>query len=271
VSEADEPPPQHRTELHPLPLIAWIAVAVGVYWFGRYRQELLLVLIVAVALTLLSNVIYTFYARLLRVPAEEFGVGVGGVLVGFHVGRTQVRVNWLPMGGYVKFTGQDPLKEKSPFTPMPGEQRYDQVHPLARVPFVLSAPLATVLLGLALLSAAGELRLLNDLKEWLTNPPRVGPISLARRVAEAWLRQFSGPGGTIRGAGITAICVGVFNLLPVPFCSGGLALVAVVEWLTSPRFARKWFDRASVPFMLALLLVWVGLMIGVALTVFGGT
>src|ERR1041385_7740191 len=57
-------------------------------------------------------------AKALRVRVEQFAIGFGKRLIGFRKGDTDYRINALPLGGYVKMAGENPMDER---TGDPGE------------------------------------------------------------------------------------------------------------------------------------------------------
>ena len=57
-------------------------------------------------------------AKYFGVRVEQFAIGFGKRLVGFHRGGTDYRINILPLGGYVKMSGENPMDER---TNDPGE------------------------------------------------------------------------------------------------------------------------------------------------------
>jgi regulator of sigma E protease len=52
-------------------------------------------------------------AKLLGVRVEQFAIGFGKRLVGFRKGETDYRINALPLGGYVKMSGENPMDERT--------------------------------------------------------------------------------------------------------------------------------------------------------------
>lgn len=52
-------------------------------------------------------------AKLLGVRVEQFAIGFGTRLVGFRRGETDYRINAIPLGGYVKMSGENPMDERS--------------------------------------------------------------------------------------------------------------------------------------------------------------
>src|SRR5271169_4606233 len=57
-------------------------------------------------------------AKWLGVRVEQFAIGFGKRLIGFRKGETDYRINILPLGGYVKMSGENPMDER---TDDPGE------------------------------------------------------------------------------------------------------------------------------------------------------
>src|SRR5215471_10314645 len=52
-------------------------------------------------------------AKALRVRVEQFAIGFGKRLIGFRKGETDYRINALPLGGYVKMAGENPMDERT--------------------------------------------------------------------------------------------------------------------------------------------------------------
>lgn len=52
--------------------------------------------------------------KLFGIGIEEFSIGFGPKAISFHRGGTEYRINWLPLGGYVRFFGADLEEEVDP-------------------------------------------------------------------------------------------------------------------------------------------------------------
>jgi regulator of sigma E protease len=52
-------------------------------------------------------------AKWLGVRVEQFAIGFGKRLVGFRRGETDYRINAIPLGGYVKMSGENPMDERT--------------------------------------------------------------------------------------------------------------------------------------------------------------
>ncbi len=52
-------------------------------------------------------------AKWLGVRVEQFAIGFGKRLIGFRRGDTDYRINAIPLGGYVKMSGENPMDERS--------------------------------------------------------------------------------------------------------------------------------------------------------------
>ncbi len=67
-------------------------------------------------------------AKLFKVRVEQFAIGFGKRLIGFRRGDTDYRINLLPLGGYVKMSGENPMDAKTgdpgEFTSHPRWQRF---------------------------------------------------------------------------------------------------------------------------------------------------
>jgi regulator of sigma E protease len=84
-------------------------------------------------------------AKYFGVRVEQFAIGFGKRLVGFRRGETDYRINILPLGGYVKMSGENPMDDR---TGDPGEFLS---HPRwQRFIIALAGPFMNVLLAFAL-------------------------------------------------------------------------------------------------------------------------
>jgi len=89
--------------------IGWVAVVLGimilVHEFGHYAA-----------------------AKLFGVRVDVFSIGFGKRLAGFRRGDTDYRISALPLGGYVKMAGENPLESHTgapdEFTSHPRWQRF---------------------------------------------------------------------------------------------------------------------------------------------------
>ncbi|MGE5324652.1 MAG: RIP metalloprotease RseP [Actinomycetota bacterium] len=86
-------------------------------------------------------------AKLFRVRVEVFSLGFGKRLVGFRRGDTDYRVSLLPIGGYVKMAGENPMEDR---TGDPGEF---MSHPRwQRFLIAIAGPVMNVLLAIGILT-----------------------------------------------------------------------------------------------------------------------
>ena len=86
-------------------------------------------------------------AKLLGVRVEQFAIGFGKRLIGFRRGETDYRINAIPLGGYVKMSGENPMDERS------GDPREFLSHPRwHRFLIAIAGPAMNILLAIALLT-----------------------------------------------------------------------------------------------------------------------
>src|SRR3974390_3502012 len=92
-------------------------------------------------------------AKFFRVRVEVFSIGFGKRLLGFRKGETDYRISAIPLGGYVKMSGENPMDER---TGDPGEFLS---HPRwQRFIVALAGPAMNILLAVALLTGAYMVR-----------------------------------------------------------------------------------------------------------------
>src|SRR5256885_16440780 len=86
-------------------------------------------------------------AKYFGVRVEVFSIGFGTRLLGFRKGETDYRISAIPLGGYVKMSGENPMDER---TGDPGEFLS---HPRwQRFVIALAGPTMNILLAVALLT-----------------------------------------------------------------------------------------------------------------------
>ena len=52
-------------------------------------------------------------AKCFKVRVEVFSIGFGKRLLGFRRGETDYRISAIPLGGYVKMSGENPMDERT--------------------------------------------------------------------------------------------------------------------------------------------------------------
>ena len=86
-------------------------------------------------------------AKLLGVRVEQFAIGFGKRLFGFRRGDTDYRVNALPLGGYVKMSGENPMDQTT------GDPAEFMSHPRwHRFLIAIAGPAMNILLAVGLLA-----------------------------------------------------------------------------------------------------------------------
>src|SRR5438874_6984064 len=91
-------------------------------------------------------------AKLCGVRVDVFSLGFGKRLFGFRRGDTDYRVSALPLGGYVKMSGENPMEES---TGDPGEF---MAHPRwQRFIIAIAGPAMNILLAIVVLAVAYKL------------------------------------------------------------------------------------------------------------------
>src|SRR5579863_7875152 len=86
-------------------------------------------------------------AKWLGVRVEQFAIGFGKRLIGFRRGETDYRINAIPLGGYVKMSGENPMDERT------GDAREFLSHSRwHRFLIAIAVPTMNILLAIVLLT-----------------------------------------------------------------------------------------------------------------------
>ncbi|MGH9576172.1 MAG: site-2 protease family protein, partial [Terriglobales bacterium] len=86
-------------------------------------------------------------AKFFGVRVEVFSVGFGKRLLGFKRGDTDYRISLIPLGGYVKMSGENPMDEQS------GDPGEFGSHPRwQRLIIAVAGPAMNIVLAIALLT-----------------------------------------------------------------------------------------------------------------------
>lgn len=128
-------------------------------------------------------------AKLFGVKVEVFSIGFGKRLVGFRRGETDYRIAALPLGGYVKMAGENPMDARSG---APGEFTS---HPRwQRLIIAAAGPAMNIILAIVLLT--GVYMVHYDRPAFLDKKPRVSYVEANSPAAAA---------GVVKGDVITQI------------------------------------------------------------------
>jgi regulator of sigma E protease len=86
-------------------------------------------------------------AKLLGVRVEQFAIGFGKRIIGFRKGETEYRINAIPLGGYVKMSGENPMDDRT------GDPREFMSHSRwHRFLIAIAGPTMNILLAIVLLT-----------------------------------------------------------------------------------------------------------------------
>ncbi|NLA91978.1 MAG: RIP metalloprotease RseP, partial [Spirochaetales bacterium] len=95
-----------------------------------------------------------FMARLLKIEVEVFAIGFGKAIKRWQGGKTEIRLNIFPLGGYCRLKGSEDLKEAldrgDSYLKDPEEGSLFKAHPLKRIAIYLGGPLFNIILALLL-------------------------------------------------------------------------------------------------------------------------
>jgi regulator of sigma E protease len=120
-------------------------------------------------------------AKLCGVRVDVFSLGFGKRLFGFRRGDTDYRVSALPLGGYVKMAGENPMEART------GEPSEFMSHPRwQRLLIAVAGPAMNVLLAVGIVTGVFMLHYTHDW--YLDQPTRVGWVDENSPAAKAGIR-----------------------------------------------------------------------------------
>src|SRR3954467_13128115 len=121
-------------------------------------------------------------AKLFGVRVETFSIGFGKRLLGFRRGDTDYRLSVLPLGGYVKMSGENPLE------PSTGDPAEFQSHPRwQRFVIALAGPFMNIAFAFALLT--GIFMVHYEHPAYLAKPAVLGGVFPGSPAEQAGLKQ----------------------------------------------------------------------------------
>src|SRR5205085_2947020 len=139
------------------------------------------ILIVLGPLVFIHELGHHLAAKLFRVRVEVFSLGFGKRLFGFKRGDTDYRVSALPLGGYVKMAGENPMDAR---TGDPGEF---VSHPRwQRLLIAVAGPTMNILLAIGIVTGVFMVHYSHDW--YLDQPTRVGWVAENSPAAKAGLK-----------------------------------------------------------------------------------
>lgn len=112
----------------------------------QFLEKVLIFFIFLGPLVFFHELGHFFFARLFGVRVEVFSIGFGPKLFKFKKGDTEYAFSLIPLGGYVKMFGDDPLSEKE-LTPEEEAVAYTKKGKWARFWIVFGGPLANFILA----------------------------------------------------------------------------------------------------------------------------
>ncbi len=123
-------------------------------------------------------------AKFTGVGVEKFSLGFGPKIVGIKRGETEYMISLLPLGGYVKMTGESPEEE----VPEEEKDRSFTHKPLsARTAIVASGPIMNIILAVLLFPVIFMIGI--TVPAFLDAPPEVGFVAPDSAGAEAGLKR----------------------------------------------------------------------------------
>ncbi len=123
-------------------------------------------------------------AKFVGVRVEKFSLGFGPKLFGFTRGETEYRVSLLPLGGFVKMTGESVDEEVSEADK---EKSFTHKPISSRAAIVVAGPIMNLLLAFVLLPLIYIIGI--SVPAYLDSPARIGYVTSDEAASKAGLRK----------------------------------------------------------------------------------
>ena len=201
-------------------------------------------------------------ARSVGIPVTRFSIGFGPKVCSWHRGKTEYRLSFIPLGGYVLPAIED-------------EEDYFKIPVIKRTVLALGGPVANLAFPFLLLSLLGAIRSGLSWSGILVEPALqtgslFGQVLTSLPVLFTQPDQLSGVVGIIAQGGdfvgmdiqrisqfliFLSINLAVLNLLPFPVLDGGKILLCLLEKV-HPKMTKL-----HIPLSIAGWVIMIGLMV----------
>jgi regulator of sigma E protease len=150
--------------------------------FGSGLETTVAVVLVLGIMILVHEFGHYAAAKLLGVRVEVFSIGFGTRLVGFKRGDTDYRIAAIPLGGYVKMSGENPMDQRT------GDKGEFMSHPRwHRFIIAIAGPSMNIVLAVALLT--GVFMVHYEQAAFLEGPAVIGNVEPDSPAAKARLQD----------------------------------------------------------------------------------
>jgi regulator of sigma E protease len=199
-------------------------------------------------------------AKISGIPVKIFSIGFGPKLFSKKLWKTEFRISWIPIGGYLL----PDIKDEDEYFSIPISKRFvlSFFGPLFNILFTVLCFIILIpftdgasFYNFAIAPFVKSFQLISDIFYSLviifTEPSRlsgiIGIVDVGAKIATSFSK-------TLYFAALLSINLGVFNLLPLPALDGGKIILMPFEKI-SPKLSR----RLAMPLAIAGLIFIVGL------------
>lgn len=202
----------------------------------NYLYAFILIFSGFILITILHTFVMAVVGRLLGGDIEEFAVGVGPRLLGFDYGDMVIRLNWLPLGGYVKF-----------------DEYFAELKPLRQIIEALSGNLVLILVALAIFGLSdGFGKFASGFYQTIIGA--IAPLSTGKNLV-GQLFAFAENNSFLTLFALMSAKLAAYNLLPFGSLNGGFIIVNVLKMVF--RLSEKAVERYSLISLLVMVLLMI--------------
>jgi regulator of sigma E protease len=127
-------------------------------------------------------------AKLCGIRVEVFSIGFGKRLFGFKRGDTEYQIALIPLGGYVKMSGETTFPTNEPGADAPTDPGDFNAHPRwQRMLVALAGPFANFILALGLMTGTSMLH--NEVQQFLDDPAHADYVAINTPAAKTGIHS----------------------------------------------------------------------------------
>jgi membrane-associated protease RseP (regulator of RpoE activity) len=220
---------------------ALVSILAGTLWLVYHSPNaisLLCLIFLHMLITAVCLGAYLVAAAALRLKIDEISLFFGGYVLRFQIKACWIVLNWVPLGGSVKFSGQhDEPAKPTVSTTSNGLRQFTETKPWERLLLCLAPIVFGSAVALEMLGSGETLRLFprifGVLVQTMVAPRLVGSPALAHVLNQVANGQYRRVIGELAIENVAA------SLFPLSMSNGGMVLIELIQIVIGRRLSAR--------------------------------